>query len=310
MRHLIKKCIYIAVILLIIGLLFQGYVYTARTLKSFVVKTLENNFGTRLSIGHMRLRFPLCLELKNVKINNAIDIGKIYIYGSPASFLVRDSFIFSGIKIVDPVITIKKENNYAFTDFVILNNKPPISAKDSGRFFYLSSVNIENGTAIYDFKDGVKLEFVKIRGRIKNPDLYFAGSHPLAFKLAGLVKNQDPRILSPLKINGWITKDNAIKAKLHIKDIALDTLGPVYMNYLKDKVSKGKLCFDSRIQVSKNNLRADCFCRINDVLLKGASTNSAVPLLLSFIFGFDFEDKVVKITNLQSNLVSFIFNKT
>lgn len=312
MKSLIKKGLSLVVILLIGSFLLLSYTYIARSLKSFVVKTMETNFGTQLSVGHIRLRFPLCLELKNIKINNTIDIAKIYVYPSPASFLLRHTFVFSSVKIVDPVIRIQKQDRQAFADFNILNNdKLSISSKDSRKFFYLSRIDIDNGTLIYDIEDGPSLEFIKIRGIIRNPNFFFVKNQPLLFKGGGFLKNYASDFLSPVKLNGRIRGDGTIKAKFQVQDVALDTFGPIYARYLKDIVAKGKVYLDSKVQLSKNDLKANCFFKICDIILqKDTQHKIDRPLVVSFILGFNFKDNVLNINNLRGNLLSFLFDKT
>ncbi|MDP2911530.1 MAG: DUF748 domain-containing protein [Candidatus Omnitrophota bacterium] len=311
MKHLFKKSIYLAVIFIIaLGLIF-GYNYAARNLKSFVISTLENSFGARLSIAHMRVSFPLCLELKGVKINDTISVSKVYVYPSPESAFLKKTFIFSSIKLVDPVVKIKSGENYNFADMGALkNNSFQAYSKDSKAVFYISRINIENGTFIYVPGDKNKAEVVLINGNIKSLSIYLLGRRPFSFELAGFIKNQNSDVLSPLRIEGLITRDFVVKAKLQAQDVALETLGGLHEKYLKGRITEGKLNLDSKILISKNDLKADCFCRINDIILKDAVQKLSMPLIASFILGFDFKDREVKIENLQTNLLSLFFNRS
>ena len=96
MKPFFKKTIYLSAIFIIIGLIFLGYTYTAGNLKSFVAKELEKSFGAKLSIAHMRMSFPLCLQLKGVKINDAAPI-------SPAERLFAPILYFAPLGILIPV---------------------------------------------------------------------------------------------------------------------------------------------------------------------------------------------------------------
>jgi len=311
MRHLFKKTISLAVVLLIIGLGFLGYAYIAKNFKLFVVSTLENSFGARLSIAHMRISFPLCLELKGVKINNTVSISKIYVYPSPASVFLKKTFIFSSIKAVDPVVTIKKGESYNFAGFGVLKDDAGgASSKDSKAIFYVSRIDIENGILVYDLGNENKVELIKINGNLKGPYIYFAGNKPFSFKVTGFIKNRNSDILSPLRIGGLITRNSIIKAKLQTQDVALETLGEAYREYLGPKVTGGSLNLDSDILLSKNDLKVNCYCRINDVILKDTAQKISTPLIASFVLGFDFKDRTVKIDNLQTNLISLLFNRT
>ena len=311
MKPFFKKTIYLAVIFIIaLGLVF-GYNYAAGNLKAFVVKTLENSFGAKLSIAHMRMSFPLCLQLKGVKINDTITIAKVYVYPSLESVFLKETFIFSNIKIAGLVIRIKKGEggNFLYPE-ALKNNTPESAFKDSKTLFYVSRIDIENGTFIYDSGDGNKIELVRINGSFKGPHAYFAGSNPFSFKIESFIKSQSSDTLSPLRISGVITKEFVIKAKLKAQDVALENLGELYNKYLEAKLTGGSLNLDSKIIISKNNMKADCFCRINDIILKGAPQKILMPFVASFILGFDFKDKAVKVDNLQTNLLSLLFNRS
>ncbi|MCX5692950.1 MAG: hypothetical protein NTX47_04610 [Candidatus Omnitrophica bacterium] len=311
MKHLIKKRLYILGIFLIALALFFGYNYAAGNLKSFVTGTLEKSFGAKLSIAHMRISFPLCLELKGIKINDTVNISKVYVYPSPESMFLKKVFIFSNIRIVDPVVKIKKGEDDNFAGFNALKNDTFKGApRDSKTLFYVLRIDVENGTLIYDLGNENKFEFVKINGNFKSPHIYIAGNKPFSFKAAGFIKNHGSDVLSPLRIGGLITRESIIKAKLQATDVALETLGEAYQNYLKDRVTNGNLNLDTKILMSKNDLKADCFCRINDIILKDAARRISTPLVASFILGLDFKNKAIKIDNLQTNLLSLLFNRS
>lgn len=310
MKHLFKKTIYIAVILLIIGLVFLGYDYTARNLKSFVASSLEKSFGTKLSIAHMRMSFPLCLQLKGVKINDTITIAKVYLYPSPASAFLKKTFIFSSIKALEPVIRIKKGEYEGFSGFSRLESIAGQATSDSKTVFYVSRISVENATVIYEEESSPKIELVKINADLKSPYAYLIAGRFLNFSASGFIKNKNSDTLSPLRVTGWVKGDCTIKAKLEAQDVGIEALGPLYQKYLKQNVEKGSFNLNSKILLSKNDLKADCFCRINDVILKGATDRLSMPLIASFILGFDFKDKAIKIDNLQTNLLSLFFSKS
>ncbi len=311
MKHIFKKTIYLAGILLIIGLILLGYNYTARNLKSYAVSALEKSFGAKLSIAHMRISFPFCLQLKGVKINDTISIAKVYIYPSPASAFFKKTFIFSSIKALEPVIKIKKGRYESFGGFRQLGHTTEQFPKDSKTVFYVSRIDVENAAVIYEEEDGTRIELVKINAHLKSPYTYLIAGRLLNFSASGFIKNKDLQAsLSPLHIEGWIKGDYTVKAKLEAQDVSLETMGSLYQKYLKQNVEKGSLNLNSKISISKNGLKADCFCKINDIILKDAAQKISAPLIASFILGFDFKDKAIKIDNLQTNLLSLLLSKS
>jgi len=271
MKPLFKKTIYIAAIFTITALIFLGYTYTAGNLKSFVIKELEKSFGAKLSIAHMRMSFPLCFQLKGVKINDTITIAKVYLYPSPASAFLKKTFIFSNIKILEPVIRIKKGRYESFAGFrQFKNDTINPSSKNSKAVFLVSRIDVKNAAIIFENEEGIAIELVKINANLKSPYAYLTPGRLLNFNVSGFIKDKDSDSLSPVRLTGRIKGDYTVKARLKAQDVGLTALGPVYEKYLKQKVEKGSLDFTGRIFVSKNDLKADCFCRINDIILKDA----------------------------------------
>jgi len=311
MKTFFKKTIYLSAIFIIIGLIFLGYTYTARNLKSFVAKELEKSFGAKLSITHMKMSFPLCLQLKGVKINDTITIAKVYIYPSSASAFLKKTFIFSHIKILEPVIRMKKGHYESFAGFAQFKNDTiNPSSKSSKTVFFISRIDVENATIIYEDEEGAVIELVKINANLKSPYVYLMAGKFLNFNASGFIKDKNSEMLSPVYLTGWIKGNYTVKAKLKAQGVGLAVFGSVYEKYLKQRVENGSLDFTSRILVSKNDLKADCFCKINDIILKNTVQNVSASLIATFILGFDFKTKAVKIENLQTNLLSLLFNRS
>ncbi|MFC1666879.1 hypothetical protein ACFL0P_03305 [Candidatus Omnitrophota bacterium] len=311
MRHFFGKNILI-VILLICGLVVFGYNYAAQNLKSFLSAILEENFDTELSIGHIGLGFPLCLELKDVEIKDSVNIRTVRIYPNPASFLLKNKIIVSMVKIIEPVVRIKSERGKELPvpNFLKKRNVR-ISSNISAPDFYFSKIHIENGSLIYSNNKENMLEFVKIRGTVGSSGLYFSKDNSFRFSTAGFLKNKDSDFLSPLKIKGYVEVDDTIKARLQANNIKLDALGPIYMEYLDHMLDQGEIELESDIRISKRNLIAKCSLKVEDALFKKELDRKMnPPLVASFILFFNFRNKIVKLKNIQSNFFKFISGQT
>ncbi|MBU1888043.1 MAG: hypothetical protein KKB46_02455, partial [Candidatus Omnitrophica bacterium] len=176
LRHVFKRSAFIIVIFCISGLIFLGYRFFSGNIKSRLLRLSEKVFNSDISIGQACLRFPVSLELKDIKIDNAISISSVRIYPSPASFFIKNKLIISKVYIADLVISIKKEDvsQLIAADFLAAkegqDSQSPLLLPD----FLLSRVYIDNGTVLYD-KDGRnKLEFININGEIETLGLYFS----------------------------------------------------------------------------------------------------------------------------------------
>ena len=297
------------VIGLVAGSVLFGYNYAANAFKSFAAKYLENNFNAKVSVGHIALRFPLRLELKEIKINDTVDIAKICVYPSPASFLLKDTFVFSSIRIMNPVVRLNKAG-VNVNDF-LKNSTGAASPSGPKKSFYFSRIDVIGGVLVYDLGNDERLEFTDIKGVMKNPNFYFSAKNPISFKVAGFIKNKNPDALSPLQINGQVSRGGRVKAKCRAESIGIDTLGPLCPRYIKTTVANGKLFFDAKLQFFNSNLKADCFFRLDDIVLnKEPPERLGKSLIAGFILGFDFKENKLKIRDLQGNLASLIFDKS
>ena len=310
MRHFLKKAIPIITILLISGFVFFGYNYTIDNLKAHLSCLLEANFDVKPSIGFVGLRLPLSLELKDVRIGDSVSVGSVRIYPNPASFLLKNKLIVSTVKIIDPVVKIKiGEDRKIISPNFLKKREKKVSSETAAPNFYTSKMHIENGTLIYnEGKEGM-LEFVKIKANIEGPGIYFSKGNSFRFAIKGFLKDKDADFLTPLKTDGILEVSDVIKLKLQATDISVDTLGPIYSKYLSSVVEKGKLDFKSDVQISEANLIAKCFLEGEDIVFKKDPDKKIdTPFVATFYLLINFENRIVKIKNLQGNFLKLIFD--
>lgn len=303
MKHFLKKSVPIVIVLLISGLVFLGYSYVARNLKSFISGFTEENFGSQISISRISLRLPLCLELKNVKLGNSVDISSVRIYPSPASFLAGNRFIVSKVKIIDPVVRIKNGGS------ILKQKERRIFSKNLAATFFFSTIDIQNGTLVYERGKEDMLEFVRIKGTLESPGIYFSKGSNIRFVAKGFLKNKDSDFLSPLRISGHVEPDNVAKARLQASDIKLDTLGSIYTRYLSRRIKDGRVNLESDIQISKNNLIAECSLEGEDIVVKETTEQEInAPFVANFILLINFKGNLVKIKRLHGNFLKLILD--
>lgn len=312
MKLSFRRNTFVILIFLISSTLFLGYRYTTKNLKSLLPIFLKENFNTQLSIGRVGFGFPLCLELKDVKIQDAIDIETVQIYPSPLSFLLKKGLIISTIKIVNPVVRIEKmtAGQFVVPDFLKEKEREKESSLPvSG--FYFSKIRVHNGTLIYDEGKDSMQKFVGIKGVLESPMFHLPKKDTtLRFKAVGFLKNKGSDFLSPLRIDGRIESGNVLKARFQASDIKIDTLGPIYAKYLSNIVKEARINFDTDIQISKTNLVAKCLFKGEDILLKeGLDQKIDAPLVADFILLFNFKSKMLKLKNLRSNFLELVLNR-
>ncbi|MBU1061784.1 MAG: hypothetical protein KJ952_03570 [Candidatus Omnitrophica bacterium] len=298
-------------IFFIFVLVFFGYTYATKNLKVVLSNFLKKKFNTEFSIGYVRIGFPFCLELKDVTISHSVDIRSVCIYPNPAPFLLKDRPLISFVKIIDPVVRIKRGEGIKPDIAGFLNEKGDIVlSKVPLSSFYFSKIQIQNGTLIYDGGDKGSLEFVKIKGTLEGPRFCLSKDNVFRFIAKGSLKNKDTGFLSPLILNGYIESSDSISARIQANDIELDTLSHIYTEYLHRTVSeKGRISFDSDIKISGGNLIAKCFLEGKDVILREAlDKKNNTPLVASFILLVNLRNNLVKIQNLRGNFLDLIFD--
>src|SRR3989338_140066 len=302
MRQYLDKIALIITVILVAGVIFFGYTYAMKNLESFLLKTSRENFAAELSIGKIGFGFPFCLELRDVRINDSIDIKSIQAYPSPTSFFLKKAFIISMVKLVDPVIKIDKGHGggagiFNLSDEIQKITAPGASALD----VYIRKAYIQNGTLIFTSRDDNTFEFIRIKGIIESPGFYFSQNKDYVFKLAGFLKNKESDFLSPSMITGRIRQDKVIDVEFRTSDVKINTLGPIYTKYLERFVEESRANFDSHIQISGSDMKMKCSFVGGDVNM---------PLRTSFLLLVNFKNNIVKIENIEGNILNLIFDNS
>ncbi len=308
MRDIFRKVVLVLVVFSLAALFFFGYILTTKNLSVFVTRFLGEHLNTTISVGHVRVGFPLCVELKDVKIDDRVEIETAQVYPNLATLFFNNKTFVSAVKIINPVVKVDKEKRQRFLAGDFLNKNENVSKKSSTNFC-VSSIEIKNGTLLYSGED--EIEIVNIKGSVKNPGIFFADNNICQFTVAGFLKNKDSDFLSPVKIEGLVGTDKVVKARLEASDVKPRNLGSVYVKYLSQVIEDGRVDVKSNIQVSGENLVAKCFLEGENIVPEREQGQELeVPLELSFVLLADFKSKLVKIKDLQSNFLELIFSKS
>lgn len=312
LRHIFKKSAFIIVILCTSALIFLAYRFWTSNIKARLLQLSKEALNTEVFIGQAYLRFPACLELKDIKVSNSIDIPSVRIYPSHTSFFIKNKLVISRISVINPVIRIKKEDaaKWSVADF------SKIKAQDQVRDFLLpglslSRIYLHDGTVMYDKGGDNELEFIGIKGDIESPGFYFSKDNAVNFAMSGFLKNKETDFLSPVKISGRAAADSTIKVRLEIDDIKIATLGATYDKFLSRVIREGRFDLDSDIQISKTSLTAKCLLEGEDIIFKkGLDKEMESSLLASFVLFLSFKNKLLKFKNIQGNLFKLILNRS
>jgi len=270
MGNFFRKTAPIIAILLISGLVFFGYIHATKNLKSFLLRFSEENFNTELSIGYIGFGFPVCLVLKDVRVNDSVNIHSVRFYPNPASFLLKNSF------------------NFYCTKIDIQSNILMHDEREKNQLEFVKVKGTLKGSGIYLSKDSV-FRFTA-KGFLKNRNTDFLSP----IKINGLVDPRDA-IKARLKANDIkLETFSAIYAKYlsrGLKDGRIDFESDI-------QISKNNL-------TAKCFLKGE-----NIKLKKGIEQKTDMPFVASFILFVNFKDNLVKIKNLQGNFVKLIFGRS
>lgn len=297
MHRVLKRFSFTILIILLSGAVFLGHAYFTKSFRSFILSSLKNTFKTEdVYVGYAGLGMPLNLELRDIKIKNAITIKRVNIYPNPATIFFKDKIVATSIKITEPIVNyneIKKEPFYTHRD------------GNSNIIFCFSKVIVENGNFIYALDDGKTIEFCRIKCILEGPGIYFTDANPFVFKAMGFLKNHGTNFLSPFQANGVVTKKGIAKIKLKAIGMDCESLGPIYTRYLKGIVTKARIDFYSNMLISSKGLNAKCYLKSEKSTFKGEQVlNITDPLAVSFVLGIDFARNIVKIRSLHMNLLN------
>jgi hypothetical protein len=312
LRNISKKGIFIIIIFCVSAVIFLGYRFLAGSIKARFLESSKDFLNAEISIGQASIKFPVSLELKDIKISDSIDIQSVRIYPNPASLFAKNKLMISRINVINPVIRIGKETLAQAMAAGFSKANPSGSVRDlSLSGVLLSRIRVHNGTIIYDEEGRNELEFIDIKGGIESPGFYFSKDNSVDFSMTGFLKNRGTDFLSPAKISGKIGINNTARARLEIDDVKISSLGDVYEKYLSRVVKEGRLDIDSDISISRASLIAKCLLEGEGIILKkGPDKELKSPLLASFVVFFSFNSKLLKFKNIKGNLFKFILNRS
>ena len=281
MKNWKKIFIGIAVVVISLNCVYAFLIIKA---KFILADKLESAFGRKVSIGELKLKPPLNLELIDLDVEGLVNIGYIYISPSIPN-LLAGKLALNKVRIVRPKISCERKlpSVSALTDNAVIPNKPeaqkpkeeaPVPAKDNLKLV-IKSLKVRSGEV--DFLDHTA-DLRNVTVVIKNIDLNLTNlyTYPVDvvadFNLTGRLPWKSGEPDGKIFLEGWVNpyKKNML-ANLKIEDIDAIAFYPYYstwVNLEKARIDKAKLNFKSKIKGENNDIAAQCHLELADIVRK------------------------------------------
>jgi len=269
---------------------------------------LETILNEKCYINKLKLDLPLRLELDGIGIGDYAFIERAYIYPRLSiSFFKKQPIIFT-LKILNPKVRLTGTDSKWYPDIHFLDTAKPFMFENGlASVFNITDIYIINGSLIYDLGSGRLLEFMDIKGDIRNFDAYLYKKSPLYFSATSSLKNYNTDVSATIGLDGTMALNGEIDAFLRLRDVSIFTLGNFFSKYLEGLIKNGKVDIDSKIRFSKNFLVADCNLESRDLKLeKEIDKNIGTPIVASFLLLVNFEKNLVKIKALKGNFLKVL----
>ncbi|MBU0548333.1 MAG: DUF748 domain-containing protein [Candidatus Omnitrophica bacterium] len=277
------KKIFIGIVILVISLSFV-YAFLVIKIKFILAHKLESAFGRKVSIGQLKLKPPLNLELINLDVDGLVNIGYVYISPSIPN-LLSGKLALNKVRIVSPKISCERSLPTASvaTDSAVILNKPkadkpveetPAVAQSSLKLI-IKSLKVMSGEInfIDHTADSRNVTVVINNIDLNLKDLY---TYPVDvvfnFNLNGRLPWKSGEPDGKIYLEGWVNpykKD--MSADLRVEDIDAIAFYPYYSTWVdleKARIDKAKLNFSSQIRGENNNISAQCHLELADIVRK------------------------------------------
>jgi len=270
-----------------VSVIFLSCVYAFLILKakSILADKLGSAFGRKVSIGQLKLKPPLNLELMDLDVEGLVKVDYVYISPSIPN-LLAGKIALNKVRIISPKISCERSLPLApvATHSVAVSNKPeaekpkqiaPGAAKGNGLRLIIKSFKVKSGEInfIDHPADSRKITVIIKNIELNLKDLY---TYPVDvvfnFDLNGRLPWQSGEPDGKIYLEGWVNpykKD--MSANLRIEDIDAIAFYPYYSTWVdleKARIDKAKLNFSSKIKGVNNNISAQCHLELVDIVRK------------------------------------------
>ncbi|MFA5311546.1 MAG: DUF748 domain-containing protein [Candidatus Omnitrophota bacterium] len=258
----------------------SGYMYLSVMGQAILTNQLQEATRKKVSIGYFFISPTLRVDVKDLNIQGLVKSQQVSVSLS-FSGLLRGKLILNQLLFIKPEFFVNKVPPEVTKFPVPTEVIAPPEAVDvlpkelKPAPFGIVSLNIKEGKLTFvdqTVKSGsIKITVEGIDASIKNIYLYpFSGV--TEFKLKAEIPWRDNEESGKIELEGWINpfkKD--MQATLKVNDIDAVYLYPYYSNWVdldKARIERAKLNFSSEIHGLNNDVTADCFLELSDMVRK------------------------------------------
>ncbi|MCX5695685.1 MAG: AsmA family protein [Candidatus Omnitrophica bacterium] len=300
MKKIIIISLIVLVVLFTLAIVYLNNVYLPKTIHSLIIKGIEENTGSRATLGAIKVNIFKGLVLTDLNIyqeeNPLIEVKEASCIVLPFAFL-RKQIIIPNISIKSARVFLerRKDNTFNLASLFSPQTPPATSSVSTaspkapahpskGFSFYVYRVNLSNSEII--FRDStLDKPFIK---NVKNLNLTAYLSLPAAvkFNLSAIVP-----AVQPIKIRAsgeFKIPQRELSAKLNILNFSPDELS-VYYQGSGLKIPTGLINALVDLRVKENLLSADLQAQGNDLNIRlnniGIKTSPELRAVLEYDLG-------------------------
>jgi hypothetical protein len=250
-----------------------------------LTQKLEDALNKKVKIGYLGLKMPLALEIKDLEIDELVNID--YVYISPHLFgLLSGKIILNKIMVLRPEvnwavglptdITLEKQSEDIEIDEALAQTRAILGSPRSGfkhpPKIIIKYLRIEDGTVNFTdqavSESGVKITLNEILLDVNNSYL-FPKSAVTNFQLTAKIPWQEDSGAGIVYTSGWVNLyRKEMQARLEIEGIDGLSLYPYYSKWVdleNSRIEEAKLNFFSDIQGINNEVVAQCRLELTDI---------------------------------------------
>ncbi|MBM3244129.1 MAG: DUF748 domain-containing protein [Candidatus Omnitrophica bacterium] len=272
------------------------YLYLAIMGQALLTSQLQELTGRRVTMGYFSITPSLKIDIKDIDITGVAKSNRV-----SASFsiiqLLKGRVILNDLSFIQPEFLANKTPPVvtqapASTATIMpptVNTFVPKEVKSIP--FGIVRLNIRGGKVTFidqTVKPGsIRISIQDVTASVKN--FYFFPSHSITeFKLSGIIPWRKGEEEGKIEIDGWINSfKKDMRATFKVQNIDAVYLHPYYAVWVdleKARIERAKLNFSSEIHGLNNDVTADCYLELSDMVRK--------PLEIG-----EMEAKASKITN-------------
>lgn len=323
MKRFIIIGLLVSALLFTLGVVYLNNVFLPKTIHALIVKGIEENTGSKVQLGSLKVNIFKGLVLTDLDISKqeapVIKVKEASCIVIPFAFL-RKQIIIPNINIKSAQIFLerRKDNTFNLEDLIppkavsdtpkgSESTKNVVSSSPKGFAVAVYRVNISN--ARINFKDSTFSQpFIKT---IENFNLVASLSLPASvkFRLSGVIAAPQPVKLSAS--GEFKIPEQELNAKLSIADFSPNEFS-VYYQDSGLKITQGLISASSDFKIKNNVLYADVFAQTNNLKIQQNKVDVKTSLDLRAVLEYSLSDKILKysgsgrVSNTEISGVEFV----